>query len=97
VLCGGNIPALGVKRRPDQRVAGFKLNVAVRDMVIATVGKAAAEFGASDIVITMSGIGGAGELASMKFERGRIAPRGAARAQGPRRSLKKLAKYERLR
>src|SRR5262249_12332765 len=32
-----------------------------------------------------------------RFPRGRIAPRDAARAQVPRRSLKKLAKYRRLR
>ena len=49
-------------------MAGYKLNVADRDMVLATVERVVTEFGAPDIVINMAGIGGAGELASEKFE-----------------------------
>jgi NAD(P)-dependent dehydrogenase (short-subunit alcohol dehydrogenase family) len=56
------------RRSPDQRVARYKLNVADREMVLATVAKAIAELGAPDIVINMAGIGGAAEFASMKFE-----------------------------
>jgi 3-dehydrosphinganine reductase len=56
------------RRSSDQRVARYVLNVADREMVLATVEKAVAEFGAPDIVINMAGIGGAEELASMKFE-----------------------------
>jgi NAD(P)-dependent dehydrogenase (short-subunit alcohol dehydrogenase family) len=56
------------RRAPNQRVAGYKINVADREMVIATVASAVAEAGAPDVLINMAGIGGAGELIDMKFE-----------------------------
>jgi short-subunit dehydrogenase len=49
-------------------VAGNKVNIADREMVIGTVGTAIAEAGAPDVLINMAGIGGTAELADMKFE-----------------------------
>jgi 3-dehydrosphinganine reductase len=56
------------RRSSEQRVFACKLNVADRDVVLGTVGDTIAESGAPDIVITMAGVGGAAELASMRFE-----------------------------
>lgn len=56
------------RRSSSQRVARYPLNVADRAMVLATVEKAVAECGAPDVAINMAGIGGAAELATMKFE-----------------------------
>ena len=56
------------RRSPEQRVARYKINIADRDMVVGTVGTAATEVGAPDVLINMAGIGGAAELVDMKFE-----------------------------
>ena len=56
------------RRSPEQRVARYKVDVADRDMVIGTVGKAIAEAGAPDVLLNMAGIGGAAHLIDMKFE-----------------------------
>ena len=56
------------RRSSQQRVAGYKVNIADREMVIGTVGTAIAEAGAPDVLINMAGIGGTAELADMKFE-----------------------------
>jgi len=56
------------RRSPGQRVAGYRLNIADREMVIGTVGTAIAEVGAPDVLINMAGIGGTAELVDMKFE-----------------------------
>jgi NAD(P)-dependent dehydrogenase (short-subunit alcohol dehydrogenase family) len=56
------------RRSPDQRVTGYRINIADRDVVISTVGRAITEAGAPDILINMAGIGGAAELIDMKFE-----------------------------
>jgi NAD(P)-dependent dehydrogenase (short-subunit alcohol dehydrogenase family) len=55
------------RRSSNQRVARYKLNVADRSMVLATVETVVTECGAPDVALNM-GIGGAAELASMKFE-----------------------------
>lgn len=54
------------RRSPDQRVARYKLNIADREMVIATVGTAVTEAGAPDVLINMAGIGAAVEFVDMK-------------------------------
>ena len=56
------------RRSSEQRVAGYKANIADREMVIDTIGTAIAEAGAPDVLINMAGIGGTAELADMKFE-----------------------------
>ena len=56
------------RRSSEQRVASYKTDIADREMVIGTVGTAIAEAGAPDVLINMAGIGGAAELADMKFE-----------------------------
>ena len=56
------------RRSPEQRVARYKVDVADREIVIATVGTAIAEAGAPDVLINMAGIGGAAHLVDMKFE-----------------------------
>ena len=56
------------RRSPEQRVAGYKVDVADRDIVIGTVGTAITEAGAPDVLINMAGIGGAAHLVDMKFE-----------------------------
>jgi NAD(P)-dependent dehydrogenase (short-subunit alcohol dehydrogenase family) len=45
------------RRWQDQRVTRYKLNVADREMVLAAIAKAVAEFGAPDIAINTAGIG----------------------------------------
>jgi 3-dehydrosphinganine reductase len=56
------------RRSPDQRVAGYKVNVTDPDEVTRVITTAVAEVGAPDIVITMAGIGGTEEFIDMKFE-----------------------------
>ena len=56
------------RRSLEQRVAGYRVNIAERETVIGTVGTAVAEVGPPDILINMAGIGGTAELIDMKYE-----------------------------
>ena len=56
------------RRSPEQRVAGYRVNIAERETVIGTIGTAVAEVGPPDILINMAGIGGMAELIDMKYE-----------------------------
>lgn len=56
------------RRSPTQRVARFQIDVAQRQGVIDTMKRAAAEFGAPDVLINSAGIGLAGEFVSMSSE-----------------------------
>jgi NAD(P)-dependent dehydrogenase (short-subunit alcohol dehydrogenase family) len=56
------------RRSPTQRVARYKLNIADREMVLATVGSAITEVAAPDILINMAGIGNADEFLNLKPE-----------------------------
>ncbi|HEY6301885.1 MAG TPA: SDR family NAD(P)-dependent oxidoreductase [Terriglobales bacterium] len=57
-----------LRRSPDQRVERYKINIADRETVIATIGTAITEAGTPDVLINMAGIGGAAELVDMKFQ-----------------------------
>jgi 3-dehydrosphinganine reductase len=56
------------RRSPEQRVTRYRVDIADREIVIATVGTAIVEAGAPDMLINMAGIGGAAKLIDMPFE-----------------------------